>query len=214
MALQVNEIFHSIQGESLYAGCPCVFVRLTGCNLRCTYCDTTYAYREGRLCTIAEIMESIRVFSCNLVEVTGGEPLLQPETAVLIKTLLDEGFSVLLETNGSLDIGKLDPRCIRIIDVKCPSSGESGSFLHSNYIRITAQDQIKFVISDRADFDFAVNTIAMMPLTFPRDHILFSPVHGRLQPNLLAKWILADRLPVRLHLQLHKTIWPDVERGV
>ncbi|MDX9786044.1 MAG: radical SAM protein [Desulfobacterales bacterium] len=214
MGLQVSEIFYSIQGESLHAGRPCVFVRLSGCNLRCTYCDSTYAYDEGREFSIPDIIESVRLFSCHLVEITGGEPLLQPETTTLIKALLNEGFSVLLETNGSFDIGKTDSRCVRIIDIKCPSSGESQSICYKNFERITTQDQFKFVIADRADFDFAVKTAGLIPETIPRDHLLFSPVYGKLSPNLLAEWILAAHLPVRLHLQLHKIIWPDIERGV
>lgn len=214
MTLQVNEIFYSIQGESLHAGRPCVFVRLSGCNLRCSYCDTTYAYEEGRACAIEEIIESVRRFNCNLVEITGGEPLLQSETTVLIKTLLNGGFSVLLETNGSFDIGVTDPRCVRIMDIKCPSSGESGSFRDINLMRLTRQDQIKFVLADRGDFDFAVKTLDLIPMTIPRDHILFSAVHGRLSLSLLAEWILSAHLPVRLHLQQHKIIWPDVARGV
>ncbi|MCP4715272.1 MAG: radical SAM protein, partial [Deltaproteobacteria bacterium] len=152
--MKVNEIFYSIQGESSYAGYPCVFVRLTGCNLRCSYCDTRYAYDEGEDCTEEQVLERIAAYGCSLVEITGGEPLLQPDTPGLISRLLDRGCRVLLETNGSMDIGSVDRRCVRIVDIKCPSSGEAGRNDEANLARLTAQDEVKFVIGTREDFDF------------------------------------------------------------
>lgn len=214
MGLFVNEIFYSIQGESLAAGRPSVFVRLSGCNLRCAYCDTRYAYEAGRNLSISRIIEAVDIHSCKLVEITGGEPLMQPESADLIRALLDLGYSVLLETNGSFDIGVIDPRCVRIIDIKCPSSGESHTFCNQNFERATPIDQFKFVLANRMDFDFAVEQLERIPDAVPRDHILFSPAHPTLAPDRLAEWILAARLSVRLHLQLHKIIWPNIERGV
>jgi 7-carboxy-7-deazaguanine synthase len=214
MELRVNEIFYSIQGESLHAGRPCVFVRLTGCNLRCSYCDTTYAYEEGENLPVSRILQRVKALSCPLVEVTGGEPLAQPASASLISELLDAGFQVLLETNGSLDIGGVDGRCVKIIDVKCPSSGESSRLCERNFLLASPADQFKFVIADRQDFDYAVSMLERIPDTLPRSHILFSPASGILPPRELAEWILTHHLPVRLHLQLHKIIWPHVERGV
>lgn len=214
MALHVNEIFFSIQGESLYAGRPCVFVRLTGCNLRCSYCDTAYAYTEGRFLSIPDVMKAVDAFSCALVEITGGEPLLQSETPLLITTLLENGYEVLLETNGSMDIGQVDTRCRRIMDLKCPSSGESDRNNYKNLELLSPWDQLKFVISDRADFDYATGILTHIPEDLPPDHVLFSPAHQRLAPDRLAEWILSERLSVRLHLQLHKIIWPNIERGV
>jgi 7-carboxy-7-deazaguanine synthase len=214
MTLHVNEIFLSIQGESLHAGRPCVFVRLTGCNLRCSYCDTTYAYEEGTLFPVSEVLKRIGTFSCRLVEITGGEPLLQPETPLLVTELLENGFEVLLETNGSIDIGNLDLRCVKIVDVKCPSSNESHQNNLKNLELLSRRDQLKFVISDRKDFDFAVSIFERIPAHFPLDHVLFSPTYNTLPPDILAAWILSAKLPARLHLQLHKIIWPHIERGV
>ncbi|MDQ5986047.1 MAG: 7-carboxy-7-deazaguanine synthase [Syntrophus sp. SKADARSKE-3] len=208
MPLKVNEIFHSIQGESSYAGRPCVFVRLTGCNLRCFYCDTAYAYEDGQWLEIQDIKAQIRSFSCSLVEITGGEPLLQEETPVLIRTLLDEGFAVLMETNGSRDIRLVDERCVRIMDVKLPGSGEDGSFLDENLHHLTEKDEIKFVIADRRDYDYAKKILASWAnRRLNAAPPLFSAVHGRLALEELAGWILADRLDVRLQCQLHKVIW-------
>jgi 7-carboxy-7-deazaguanine synthase len=189
-------------------------VRLTGCNLRCNYCDTTYAYEEGESLSLSQIVERVRGYACSLVEVTGGEPLAQPGSAMLIKELLDAGFQVLLETNGSLDIGGIDGRCVKIIDVKCPASGESGRLCERNFQLAAPGDQFKFVIADRRDFDYAVSMLERIPAALPRSHMLFSPAHGFLPPRTLAEWILTHHLPVRLHLQLHKIIWPHVERGV
>jgi 7-carboxy-7-deazaguanine synthase len=214
MALHVNEIFYSIQGESLHMGRPCVFIRLTGCNLRCHYCDTQYAYDEGEFFSIPQLIDTIKCFSCNLIEVTGGEPLLQTETPLLVSMLLDEGFEVLVETNGSQDISRLDDRSIRIVDIKCPASGESNKNYLKNLDHLSAKDQIKFVISDRNDFDFAKEFLDHLQDLLPLDHILFSPVHQSLSPDQLAEWILQEKLRVRLQLQLHKLIWPFSDRGV
>ena len=215
MALKVNEIFSSIQGESTRAGEPCVFVRLTGCNMRCTYCDTVYAYEEGFLMYIEEIVEKVKVSGCPLVEITGGEPLLQDETPQLIRTLLDLGYAVLLETNGSKDIGTVDRRCIKVMDIKCPSSSEEKRNDLENLKRLNKGDELKFVIADRVDYDFAVDIISLIPKDKIKSiHVNFSPCFGKLEPGELAGWILNDKLNVRLNLQLHKYIWPPDMRGV
>jgi 7-carboxy-7-deazaguanine synthase len=215
LGLKVNEIFYSIQGESSYAGYPCVFVRLTGCNLKCSYCDTRYAYYEGTELQVEEILERVKAFLCPLVEVTGGEPLLQKETPHLIIRLLDEGFTVLMETNGSLDISRTDPRCVRIVDLKCPSSGEAEHNDCENLGRLTASDEVKFVIADRTDYQYAKEVLKQMNANSIRvGHVHFSPVFGKISLEVLASWILADRLPVRLNLQLHKLIWNPDQRGV
>jgi len=213
--LTVNEIFYSIQGESSFAGLPCVFIRLTGCNLRCSYCDTQYAYYDGEELEIQAILDRMLTYPCRLVEVTGGEPLLQAETPNLIYHLLEQGFAVLLETNGSVDISKVDSRCVRILDIKCPSSGQVQCNDLNNLQRLSNRDEVKFVIGDRVDYEFAkeiLKQLEALPLDPSRIH--FSPVFGRMKPDTLAKWILTDHLPVRLHLQLHKTIWDAQLRGV
>ena len=213
--LRINEIFYSIQGESLYAGLPCVFIRLTGCNLRCAYCDTRYAYHEGADMTIPEIIRQIASYPATaLVEITGGEPLFQEATPNLVRQLLDHGRTVLMETNGSLDISRIDTRCIRIMDIKCPSSLMDAHNDPDNLRRIGPNDQIKFVIETQADYVYALNILKQLPPDFPGSSILFSPAFGFLSPSLLAKWVLQDGLGVRLHLQLHKLIWPNTERGV
>ena len=215
MALKVNEIFHSIQGESSYAGQPCVFIRLTGCNLRCSYCDTTYAYEEGILMDMEEIIEKVKGFGCLLVEVTGGEPLLQDETPQLVTNLLNLGFTVLLETNGSKDIGTVDRRCVKIMDIKCPSSNEDKNNDIQNLNRMNQGDELKFVIADRVDYDFAVDTISRIPEAKKYGiHVHFSPCFGKTDPRELAEWILKDKLNVWLNLQIHKYIWPPDMRGV
>lgn len=213
--LRVNEIFHSIQGESSYAGWPCVFVRLTGCNLRCLYCDTRYAYEEGVDLEMAEILDRVAAFSCDMVEVTGGEPLLQREAFRLVEALLDRGYRVLVETNGSMDISPLDPRCASIVDVKCPSSGESHRNDLANLLRLRPADELKFVIGDRGDYEFAKHVLAAPPFGGRiLNTVHFSPVSGKLEPSLLVRWILEDRLRVHLNLQWHKVIWGPSERGV
>jgi 7-carboxy-7-deazaguanine synthase len=214
MALRVNEIFYSIQGESSRSGYPCVFVRLSGCNLRCSYCDSRYAYAEGEELSIDRIIGKVGTFGCSIVEVTGGEPLLQEETPVLVKRLLDRGYTVLLETNGSMNIGKVDNRCIRILDIKCPSSGEADRNDFGNLDRLTATDEIKFVIGTRDDYEYAKKALDRINQTSPVDQIHFSPVFGKLLPEKLASWILEDGLKARLVLQIHKIIWPGENRGV
>ena len=215
MPLKVNEIFYSIQGESSHAGRPCAFVRLTGCNLRCAYCDTQYAYNDGTCLEIPEILRQVSQFNCRLVEITGGEPLIQEQTPELIATLLNRDFTVLLETNGSQDISAVDERCIRILDIKCPSSGESEKNRLENLKILTPLDEIKFVIGSREDYEYA-NFILATDLPH-RDRMkppLFSSVFGKIDPQTLAQWILQDRLDVRLQLQLHKLIWGPERRGV
>ncbi len=215
MPLKINEIFFSIQGESSYAGRPCVFIRLAGCNLRCTYCDTRYAYEEGSWREMSDIEQEIRPFRCGLVEITGGEPLLQAQTPELIRCLLDGGYTVLLETNGSRDISVVDERCARIVDVKCPSSGQADKNRLENLDIITPNDEIKFVIGDREDFDYAKAVISTwLSRCGDLKPPLFSPAFGRLNPESLARWILEDHLDVRLQVQLHKWIWSAEERGV
>lgn len=211
MPLKVNEIFFSIQGESSFAGRPCVFIRLTGCNLRCSYCDTRYAFHEGSKLSMDDILTKVKEFECDLVEITGGEPLLHPETKGLVKLLLDQGYTVLIETNGSLDIGILDKRSINIMDVKCPSSGEDSKNNLDNLRKLSARDEVKFVIGTREDYDFAKNILKLHKVPGP---IHFSPVLGQLTPKTLANWILSDNLGIRMQLQLHKFIWDPDQRGV
>lgn len=215
MALKVNEIFYSIQGESSYSGRPCVFVRLTGCNLRCAYCDTQYAYTEGEDLEIDEIVERVRAYQCPLVEVTGGEPLVQKETPGLIHRLLTQGFETLMETNGSQDISQVDNRCVKIVDMKCPSSGQSSYNDLQNLDRLTDRDEVKFVMADRDDYGYAKQILHRTGPSLCRKHAVhFSPVFGKMAPKTLAAWILEDRLDVRLHLQVHKIIWSFHEKGV
>ncbi len=215
MPLIVNEIFYSIQGESSHAGRPCIFVRLTGCNLRCSYCDTRYAYEEGETMTVTEIIDRIGVYPCRLIEVTGGEPLLQQETPLLIEALLNRRYEVLVETNGSRDIRLIDSRAVRIVDVKCPSSGEAEKNDADNFQRLTSHDEIKFVIATRDDYDFAVRVLADNAQAWAAcPPPLFSPVFGLLDPAILVQWMITDGLSARLQLQLHKVIWPTDRRGV
>lgn len=213
--LDVCEIFYSIQGESLYAGLPCVFVRLAGCNLDCRYCDTRYAREGGEQMQLETIAERVAVYGCGLVEITGGEPLLQPATPLLIQRLIETGYTVLLETNGSFDVDLVDSRCIKIVDIKCPGSGAAEQMDLGNIERLTQKDQLKFVISDQADFDFAAGIVRSDACRRIRmGNILFSPVSGRVTPAELAAWILDSGLGVRLQLQMHKIIWPDIDRGI
>jgi 7-carboxy-7-deazaguanine synthase len=212
--LTINEIFHSIQGESTYAGEPCVFVRLTACDLRCSWCDTPYAFHEGRKMSIDEILAEVERYQCPTVEITGGEPLLQKEVYPLMSRLLAGGKRVLLETGGHRTIAQVPAGVVRIMDIKCPGSGESSKVDWDNLQRLTADDQVKFVIKDRQDYEFARDVVTRERLSTRVGAVLFSPVHGVLEPRELAEWMLADRLPVRLQLQAHKYIWsPDV-RGV
>ena len=212
--LQVNEIFLSIQGESTHAGRPCAFVRLAGCNLRCRWCDTEYAFYEGRRMAVDEVAAALETFGCDLVEITGGEPLLQEGVYPLIDALLASGRTVMVETSGASDVSRLDPRVIKIMDLKCPSSGESHRNLWSNLEHLTARDEIKFVIADRADYEWAREAIRSRNLAARVNALLLSPVLGELEPVRLAQWMLEDRLPARFQLQLHKHIWPPGTRGV
>jgi len=212
-SLVVNEIFHSIQGESSQAGFPCVFVRLTACNLRCTWCDTEYAFYEGTRMTVAEVLERVETFRCRLVEVTGGEPLLQAGAFELMAALCDRGYDVMLETSGAVSIAPVDPRVRRIVDVKCPGSGMSDRNFWGNIAELRQTDELKFVLRDRADFDWAVARIRDLDLT-SRCPLIFSPVFGELEPVLLAGWILESRVPVRMQLQMHKYVWEPLARGV
>jgi len=212
--LHVNEIFYSIQGESTHAGCPCVFVRLTGCNLRCRWCDTEYAFYEGRKMTIAEVAEIVEGYHCNLVEITGGEPLLQQSVYLLIDALLNAGHTVMIETSGAVDVSGLDPRVIKIMDLKCPASGECDRNLWSNLDHLKDHDEVKFVLADRADYEWARDTIRNRTFSDRVNALLMSPVYGELDPAELARWILEDRIPARLQIQLHKHLWPPNTRGV
>lgn len=213
VTVRVTEIFRSVQGESTFAGLPCVFVRLSGCNLRCRYCDTTYAYEPGRLMTAAEIVARVESLGGGLVEVTGGEPLHQDGTPALLEYLVAQGRTVLLETNGSRLLPQ-DRDYHVIMDLKCPASGETAKIEWANIERLQPGDELKFVICDRRDFDWAVDTIRERDLGKLALPLLFSPVLGTLEPRDLAAWILESGLDVRLQLQLHKLIWPDTPRGV
>jgi 7-carboxy-7-deazaguanine synthase len=215
--LKINEIFLSIQGESTRAGFPCAFVRLTGCNLRCAYCDTKYAYDEGSELSIEEVLESVSKFPVRLVEITGGEPLLQPEAPALIATLADRGNTVLLETNGSISLEPVDNRAIIIMDIKCPGSGMSEHMRWENIRLLKLTDEVKFVISNRRDYDWALAVIEKYRLG-ERHAVNLAPAFGVLEPHELARWMLESPQTsgwnLRLQLQLHRYIWPHIERGV
>jgi len=211
--MKVCEIFTSIQGESSYAGLPCTFIRLTGCNLRCTYCDTTYAYAEGSERSEEEIMGIVRDSGVKFVEITGGEPLLQEDVYPLIERLLDSAYTVLVETNGSLSIHEIDKRAVRILDIKTPGSGMSGEMDYSNLAHLKQSDEIKFVLTGRTDYEWAKEIISRYALG-ERGHVLLSPAFGNLSPEQLAGWILEDRLDVRLNLQLHTYIFGPGRKGV
>ncbi|HLH75956.1 MAG TPA: radical SAM protein [Candidatus Binataceae bacterium] len=213
-SLVINEIFYSLQGESTHAGRPCVFVRLTGCNLRCNYCDTEYAFYEGQRRSRSEIVAAVLAYECPLVEITGGEPLLQEGVYDLCTALLEAGLQVMIETSGASDVSRLDPRVIKIMDLKCPGSAESGRNLFDNLHHLTERDEIKFVLSDRADYEWARQTTLSNDLARRVNAVLLSPVFGRLAPRDLANWLLEDRLPARMQLQMHKHIWPPDQRGV
>jgi 7-carboxy-7-deazaguanine synthase len=213
MALVVCETFASLMGESTRAGVPAYFIRLTGCNLRCRYCDTAYAYEGGRAMTVAALVEMARAQPYRLVLVTGGEPLLQAETPVLLTDLLDAGFTVCLETNGSLPIDAVDARVHRILDVKCPGSGMTEHNYWGNLDLLTPRDEVKFVVADQLDFTWALKVIDRHGLA-ERLPVLISPVFGQISLQEAAAWILASGLPVRLNLQLHKYIWGTEVRGV
>ena len=210
--MRITEIFHSIQGESSHVGRPCVFVRLAGCNLRCRWCDSEYTFTGGERMSIDEVMARVESYGCRLVEITGGEPLAQGEAFELIAKLCDDHFEVLIETSGSIDIEPVDRRAKIILDVKCPGSGEAAKNRWENLEVLRPHDEIKFVIADRADYDWARQVIADQGLAGRT--ILFSPVWGELDLRPLAEWMLADRVPARLQTQLHKHIWGAEARGV
>jgi 7-carboxy-7-deazaguanine synthase len=212
--LTVNEIFYSIQGESTYAGRPCVFVRLTGCDLRCTWCDTTYSFHEGRKMSVEDVVSEVVRFGGPLVELTGGEPLLQPDVYPLMERLLECGTTVLLETGGQVDLSRVPGAVVKVMDVKCPGSGESDRNEWANIDRLGSHDEVKFVIKDRIDYEYARDVLARHALERRCEAVLFSPVHGVMQPKALSEWILEDRLPVRMQLQIHKHIWGAEVRGV
>ena len=220
----VTEIFRSIQGESTYAGRPCIFVRLTGCNLRCRWCDTAYAFYGGTRMTVEEVLEQVRAFAGQdgpeasgripLVELTGGEPMLQPDVHPLLEKLLAESYTVLIETSGERYLGALPKEVIKIMDIKCPESGEGGTFDPKNLEVLDRKDEIKFVLAGEADYQWARDCLREQRLTDIVDTVIFSPVFSQLEPRQLSEWILRDRLPVRLGLQLHKFIWEPETRGV
>jgi 7-carboxy-7-deazaguanine synthase len=211
--LVVNEVYASVQGESTYAGLPCVFVRLTGCNLRCVWCDTAYAFREGTRRTVDGVAQQVLGFGLPLVEITGGEPLLQSGVHRLMAMLADAGLTVLLETSGSVDIARVDPRVVRIVDVKCPGSGEAAKNCWENLEHLRPGDELKFVIAGRDDYEWARAQVRARDLA-ARATVLFGPAWGAVEPRRLAEWILEDRLPVRFQLQQHKYVWPPETRGV
>ena len=213
MSLKVNEIYYSIQGESTHAGRPCIFIRLTYCNLRCTYCDTEYAFYDGKDMEISEIMDRINQWNCNLVEVTGGEPLFQAECIHLLKELINQNYEVMLETGGSLSISDVPIEIIKIVDFKCPSSGMEKKNLWSIVNDLQPHDEVKFVIGDREDFEWAEEMLNKYSLN-EKCAILFSPTFGKIEPSLIVEWILEENLPVRMQLQMHKHIWEPKEKGV
>ncbi len=212
-SLQITEIFHSIQGESTHVGQPCVFVRLTGCPLRCTWCDTEYAFFGGTTMAMETILEQVRSYDCPLVEVTGGEPLHQPGSFVLLTQLCDAGFQVMLETSGACDISKVDDRVSIVLDVKCPGSEMTDRMRWENLNQLSTKDEVKFVLQDRSDYEWARDIVRQQALA-NRCSVLFSPVFGGLDLQPLSEWILEDHLPIRLQIQLHKVIWDPQTRGV
>jgi 7-carboxy-7-deazaguanine synthase len=212
--LTVNEIFYSVQGESTHAGKPCVFVRLTACDLRCSWCDTPYAFHEGHKRTVEDVVTEVGRYGCRLVEITGGEPLLQDEVYPLMDALLDRGYTVLLETGGHRPIDQVPAAVVKVVDIKCPGSGEAEKNYWPNLDSLSTHDEVKFVIQDRRDYEFAREIIDRHRLSSRTAAVLLSPVHGRLDPQRLAEWMLADKLPGRLQLQLHKYIWTPETRGV
>jgi 7-carboxy-7-deazaguanine synthase len=212
--LTVNEIYHSIQGESTWAGQPCVFVRLTFCDLRCTYCDTQYAFYDGKKMALNEIIDVVAKFDCSLVEITGGEPLLQKNVLPLMSILADAGKTVLLETSGAHDLSKVDGRVHRIMDLKTPGSGEVEKNLWGNIEHLGARDEVKFVIGSREDYEWSRDKVQRFDLGRRCRAVLFSPIFGRIDPRQIVEWILADKLDVRFQLQMHKFIWTPTQRGV
>jgi 7-carboxy-7-deazaguanine synthase len=212
--LTINEIFHSIQGESTHAGCRCVFVRLTACDLRCSWCDTAYAFHEGHKMTLEDVLAEVERYDCPVVEVTGGEPLLQPDVYPLMQALVDRGKTVLIETGGHRSLADVPAEVIKVMDIKCPASGEADRMEWRNLDRLPPRDEVKFVIKDRIDYEYARDVVARHRLDRAVAAVLFSPVHGALDPKTLSEWVLADKLPVRVQLQVHKYIWAPDTRGV
>ncbi len=213
-SLSITEIYKSVQGESTLAGLPCIFVRLTGCNLRCVWCDTEYAFYGGAKRTISEIVDECVALDCTLVEITGGEPLLQKHCGALAQALLDRGLTVLCETSGALPIDRLPAKVIKIMDLKCPGSGEVDKNDWSNIDRLSPRDEVKFVIADRADYEWGRDVVRKHDLASKCNQVLFSPVFGSVDAKALVEWILADNVPVRFQLQLHKFVWPPGAKGV
>jgi len=211
--LKINEIYHSIQGESTKAGLPCVFVRLTYCNLRCSYCDTEYAFYEGYDSSLEEVINEVKKYGCNLVEVTGGEPLVQKESLELMEKLCDEGFEVMLETGGSLPIENVDKRVRVILDLKCPSSKMMKKNMYENIDHLKPIDEVKFVIGTRKDYEWSKEQVEKYELN-KKCGVLFSVVFDKLEPLMLVDWILEDKLDVRYQLQMHKFIWQPDKKGV
>jgi len=212
--MKINEIYYSIQGESSYAGLPCAFVRLAYCDLRCSYCDTQYAFYEARDMSVAEVLEAVGAFPTRMALVTGGEPMLQESVHRLFAGLLERGYTVLVETGGQVPLDGVDPRVHKIIDFKCPSSGMAHRNYYPNAGMVGAGDEVKFVVGDRADFDWACDLIRSHDLLARAGSVLVSPVYGKVAYPEAAAWVLGCGLPLRLQLQLHKIIWPDVPRGV
>ena len=212
LSLRITEIFHSLQGETTTTGLPTVFVRLTGCPLRCVYCDTTYAFEGGEKMAIQDILDTVAIYETDFITVTGGEPLAQPQCIELLKQLCDLGYRVSLETSGAMSTEDVDPRVIKIVDLKTPGSGEVGRNLYENINYLQPEDEVKFVICDRKDYDWSCMQIDQLRLRDTGSEILFSPSQGELSPALLAQWILEDKLKVRMQLQAHKVIWGD-EKG-
>ena len=212
--LTINEIYFSVQGESTWAGLPCVFVRLTFCDLRCTYCDTEYAFYEGKKRSLGEIVGDVLAYDCPLVEITGGEPLLQRNVLPLMTMLADADRTILLETSGAHDISAVDPRVHRIMDLKTPGSGEVERNLFSNIDYLTSRDEVKFVIGSREDYEWSRAQLREHRLADRCRAVLFSPIFGQIDPREIVEWILADKLPVRFQLQMHKFIWTPTQRGV
>ena len=213
--LMIHEIYPSIQGESSFAGVPCTFVRTTGCNLRCSWCDTTQAFHGGKKMTREQVLAEALSHGTPLVELTGGEPLLQAASVLpLMRELCDAGKTVLIETSGERDISQVDPRVHRIVDLKAPGSGESDKMRWENLQHLTQRDELKLVLKDRHDYEWAREVVAREQLATKVGQLLFSPVHGVLEPKTLSEWVLADRLPVRMQLQAHKYIWGAEVRGV
>ena len=213
MKLKINEIYYSIQGESSYTGLPCIFIRLTYCNLRCTYCDSEYTFHDGNNMSINDILETIRQYSCKLVEVTGGEPLVQKECITLLKKLVDLDYEVLLETSGSLTIKDVPKQVINIIDFKCPSSGMKKKNHWDNINYLKPNDEVKFIIEDREDYEWAKMKIRQYNLN-KKSKILMSPSYNKIEEKEIVDWILKDNLNVKFQIQLHKIIWKDTDKGV